>query len=57
MVPPTMLVVALLGIVAVHAGYAELIAIGRAAATASASLVVLCVLTIGYRLTAPARPA
>lgn len=47
-VPPTMLVVALLGSVAIHAGSTGLISAGRAGAAALASAVVLLLLVIGY---------
>ena len=52
-VPPTMLVVVLLGSAAVHAGTAGLIPTGRAVATAVVTLAVLAVLAVGYRVSAP----
>ena len=46
---PTMLVVALLGGVAVHAGFAGLIPMGRAIATSIVTAAVLLLLVLGYR--------
>ena len=46
---PTMLVVALLGGVAVHAGYVGLIPASRAVATAVVTAAVLLLLILGYR--------
>ncbi len=50
--PPTMLVVALLGGVALHAGSAGIISVSRAIAAAIASAAVLTVMTLGYRRSA-----
>jgi hypothetical protein len=50
---PTILVVALLGGVAVHASYTGLIPASRAAATAVITVVVLLSLIVGYRQSSP----
>lgn len=50
--PPTMLVVVLLGGVAVHGGYAGLIPTGRAIATSVVTTAVLLLLILGYRRSA-----
>jgi hypothetical protein len=46
--PPTMLVVALLGMVGAHAGISGLLPTSRAITSATASLIVLSVLIYGY---------
>jgi len=46
---PTMLVVTILGLVAVHAGWTEIIPPQRAIATAIVTVTVLFVLALGYR--------
>ena len=46
--PPTMLVVALLGMVGAHAGISGLLPVSRAVTSATASLLVLSVLIYGY---------
>ena len=51
MIVPTMLVVALLGLVAVHAGWTGLIPAERAVATAVVTVTVLLVLTLGWQST------
>ena len=55
-VPPTILVVALLGGVAAHAGYSGLIPAGRATATAIVTAVVLSLLVLGYRQSSSTHP-
>ncbi len=50
---PTMLVVALLGTVAAHAGRVDLISSNRAAATVVVCAAVLLVLALGYRQSRP----
>lgn len=49
MLPPTMLVVGLLGCVGLHAGVIELISMPRALTTFTASVVIVGVLFYGYR--------
>ncbi|MDH3523430.1 MAG: hypothetical protein OES32_07560 [Acidobacteriota bacterium] len=51
-VPPTILVVALLGVAALHAGWTGLIPTARAAATALFAAFLVGVLTVGYRRSA-----
>ena len=46
--PPTMLVVALLGMVGVHAGITGLLPVSRAITSATASFIVLSVLIYSY---------
>mgnify|MGYP001811773011 FL=1 len=46
--PPTMLVVALLGMVGVHAGITGLLPVSRAITSATASIIVLSVLIYSY---------
>ena len=46
--PPTMLVVALLGMVGVHGGITGLLPVSRAVTSATASLIVISVLVYGY---------
>ena len=46
--PPTMLVVALLGMVGVHSGITGLLPVSRAVTSATASLIVISVMAYGY---------